>query len=47
VQVIHEECEALGGIWLPEYDDCVPTPPECEGTPVEPATWGRIKAGYR
>jgi hypothetical protein len=43
-----EECETLGGHWFPEMSDCETSPPPCgEPSPVDPATWGAIKAMFR
>lgn len=41
-----EDCLVLGGVFHPEYSSCSPNP--CDGsTPVEPSTWGTIKAVFR
>lgn len=40
-----EDCEAAGGRFVGEGVPCDPNP--CENTPVENATWGRVKTLYR
>ena len=46
--VTEEECEALGGHWLPDLNECTQDPSPCDQyTPVEPSSWGAIKALYR
>jgi hypothetical protein len=41
-----EECLALGGMYYPQWESCEPNPCEMY-SPVEEASWGRIKAIYR
>lgn len=38
-------CADAGGEWLGPESVCDPNP--CEGTAVEPSTWGRIRASFR
>jgi hypothetical protein len=38
-------CAALSGSYLGDQTGCVPSP--CHPTPVQPTTWGRIKASFR
>ena len=41
-----DECETLGGDWLPDIGYLEPDPCEA-GTPVRDASWGKIKSLYR
>jgi hypothetical protein len=40
-----DECAVLAGVWVGEQIPCVPDP--CSPVPIEPTSWGRIKARYR
>jgi len=40
------ECDALGGVWHPEWTSCGPPDP-CDYTPADPNSWGQIKNAYR
>ena len=42
-----DECDALGGEWHPEFENCGPPNPCEELTPADDASWGSIKAIYR
>ncbi len=39
------ECTAMGGQWYPAHASCEPNP--CVPSPVEGASWGRIKSIYQ
>lgn len=45
--IFEQDCYAMGGNWHPEYDDCFDPNPCDMYTPVEPSSWGAIKAIYR
>jgi hypothetical protein len=48
VLATEDECASLNGVFHAEYDSCdaEPVPPCCIG-PVDPMSWGAIKASYR
>ena len=41
------ECEGQGGIFHPEWDNCGPPDPCEQFTPLNDASWGKIKGMYR
>lgn len=46
--VLEADCILMGGHFLPDQFDCNVTPSPCDQyTPVEPSSWGAIKAIYR
>jgi hypothetical protein len=45
--IFEQDCAAMGGMWHPEFDDCFNPNPCDMYTPVEPSSWGAIKAIYR
>jgi hypothetical protein len=44
--MLEGECLAAQGYWHPEWTDCAPNPCDMY-TPIERASWGRIKSVYR